>query len=119
MSDFEKNRASHVLHLEAQTQNLQRQLSELQAQAKWIPAANTVLDPQTEEARITLAFAGKRVTVTLPYSAIRQMDVTSATSAVIDSMYQNLIADQFREIIKPEIEKTIKGVNSVTAAGKW
>jgi hypothetical protein len=117
--DFEKNRVEYVQHLENQVKHLQHTVAELQAQAKWIPAVAMVMDPREQVARITLAFGGKHVTATVPQHTLVETSVTDTTSAVIDSFFVNLIADRFREVVQPEVERATTGVRSIQGAGKW
>ena len=117
--DFEKNRAEYVQSLETKCQHLQRQLGELQAQARWIPEIHNVMDSKDETVRTTLAFGGKRVTTTLPYSALSQSSAQDLTTAILDSFWTNLISDQFRELVQTEITRSKEGVQGIAGAGKW
>jgi len=117
MLDHEKNRAEYVVHLEQQVQHLQRQLNEIQADARWIPVVNTAM--QGDTARITLAFGGKRVTATVDLSTLHETTVTDLTSAVLDSFADNLVKQQLREVVEPAVSGIINASRAVAGAGKW
>jgi len=119
ITDYEKTRAEYVQSLETTVQHLQRQLQDLQAQAHWIPQVNNVMDSKDETVRTTLVFGGKRVTTTLPYSALKESSAKDAAGAVLDSFWENLIRDRFRELVEPELARSKEGVQSIAGAGKW
>lgn len=117
--DFEKNRSDYVLQLEVKVQHLQRQLNELQQEARWIPMVNNVMDSKDETVRTTLSFGGRRVTTTIGYQQLRESSAKDATGAVLDSFWSNLISDRFRELVEPEITRSKEGVGAIEGAGKW
>lgn len=118
MDDIEKNRAEYVTRLETQLQHAQSELAKYKAVAeKWQPLVNTELN--AADARFTMSFGGKRATVTVPVEMLRQTDVTTATSAIVDALIGNLVGDRLREAVLPEVQRIQPSLKVIGAAGQW
>lgn len=118
MDDIEKNRVEYVAHLEEQLRHIKRQLDEAKPLAeKWTPV---VASENTGDAlRITMAFGGKRATVTIATATLLASDPTTVTSSVIDSLVQNLVFNQLTPMVRPIVDEAQRTVGIVANAGKW
>lgn len=119
MNDFEKNRAEYVTHLELQVTAMQRQLAEIQAEARWIPQVGAELDPIAQTGRVTLSFGGKNQTAVVPFEHLAGNSVTDITTSVIELGFQEMINSRLREVIEPEVSRLTEGVKSITSKPKW
>lgn len=119
MSDFEKNRADYVVRLEAQLKNLQQQLSELQADERWIPKVGTELDGASKQARITLSFGGKNQTAVVTYTTLDEHSVNDITMSILTAAFADLINDRLRTVIEPEVTKLKHSAKAIEKAGAW
>jgi len=118
MSDFEKNRAEYVTHLETLVKNLQQQVADLKADERWIPQVGSEMDTEEAKARLTLAFGGKRQTVVMSHEALRMSSIQDISTSVMDAM-ENMVKEQLRTFIQPEIARLQAGAQSIQKAGKW
>jgi hypothetical protein len=119
MDDIEKTRVEYVARLEQQVMDLQRQLSEFKPLAeKWTPVvAGELLKDGT--ARITLAFGGKRVTASVAASAFTSNTVQDLTFSITNTLAESLLVEKISEVIRPEVERLMRGAVAVNGAGKW
>ena len=120
MSDFDTMRIGQIAALEEKVMILQKHLADAQKNAdKWTPVLTTEADPKDQALKVCLKLSGKMVTVKVTYQAILESDMTALTSAILESMFKNLIAD----VLRPEIELVLSGVKRNTTAladaGKW
>ena len=119
MSDFEKNRADYVVRLEAQMQNLQQQLSAIQADERWIPKVGAELDGSKQQARITLSFGGKNQTAVVTYTTLDEHSVSDITMSILTAAFADLINDRLRTVIEPEVAKLKHSAKGIAKAGQW
>lgn len=119
MIDIDKQRADYVTRLELVVQNLQRQVAELQAEAKWVPKFGATLEGPCDEARLTLSFGGKNQTAVFSYDFLNSQSVTDATTNIIKLGFEELIHDRFREVVQPEVERLKQASSRISEAGKW
>ena len=110
--DFEKNRAEYVTRLELLVKNLK-------AEERWVPQLGTELVADAELGRITLAFGGKRVTAQVSYDFLRDQTLTDATTYLLESAFKNMILEQLRPVIEPELDRLQKGAKAIAGAGQW
>lgn len=119
MSDFEKNRAEYVTHLEIQVQSLQQQLAAIKADERWVPKMGSELDPSREIARLTLSFGGKNQTAVVTYTTLEQNGVTEITTSIMEYAFQDLVNDRLRAVIEPEVARLKQGAKAIEKAGQW
>ena len=119
MSDFEKNRAEYVTHLEIQVQSLQQQLAAIQADERWIPKVGAELDAAKEQARLTLSFGGKNQTAVVTFATLDSHSTRDIASNMMALAFQDLVNDRLREVIEPEVTRIKNGAMSIKGAGKW
>lgn len=120
MSDFDTRRIGEIAELENKILALQTQLNEHKADAeKWKPVASSEVEISTASARVTLQFGGKVAAVTMTADWLDQLDVTSATTLVLEKLSGTLILDRLRPVIQVEVEKIKKNLVAVSGAGKW
>jgi hypothetical protein len=117
MSDFEKNRAEYVTHLEAQNTNLQQQLAAIKAEERWIPKVSAVMEDG--KARVTLSFGGKNQTGSMPIEYICGQSSGDATINILDLAFKDMVFDRLREVIEPEVLRIQTSARAVANAGKW
>ena len=118
MHDIEKGRVEHVAHLEQQMIHLKRQLDEAKPLAdKWTPVIGS--ENTGTDLRVTLAFGGKRATVSVPLASLLQSDTTTVTSAVIDSMIKNIVFDSLVPMVQPVVQEAQRNAALTANAGKW
>ncbi len=119
-ADIEKNRVQYVAQLEAQLQHSQAELAKFKAIAeKWQPVVHGELDAKSQEARFTLQFGGSRCTATIGFNVLKDLDVTSAVTGIVDVLIESMAADKLKEPLRPEIERLMPNLNSALSAGKW
>ncbi len=120
MEDIEKTRVEYVQRLEQQLQHAQTELAKHKALSeKWAPVVNAEMSSENELVKISLTFGGKAMSVTLAYNYILQTDETTLISGTVDVLANSIIADRLREVIRPEVQRAIQGVNAIKMAGKW
>ena len=119
MSDFEKNRAEYVTHLEAQLQAMQRQLADIKAQERWIPQVGASIDTSTNQGRITLAFGGKNQTALVSFTTLTDHSVTDITTSVLELGFQEMVNSRLREVIEPEVARLVNNAKSLVSKPKW
>lgn len=108
--DFEKNRAEYVVRLEQQLQHANKIITELKADAKWTPKVAS--EVSGANVRITLAFGGKTMTASIPTTSLELSTPEQVTSAVIETLFAQHIADKFRPVITPEIARVTQNVRA-------
>ena len=119
MNDFEKNRAEYVTHLELQVTAMQKQLADIQAEARWIPKVGAELDPITQNGRITLSFGGKNQTAVVSFANLASHSATDLTTSVMELAFQEMVNDRLRAVIEPEVLRLSSGVRSITSKPQW
>lgn len=120
MDDIEKNRVEYVAHLENQVKHLQRQLAVAKPLAeKWTPIVSGESTLQDDKVRFTVAFGGKRMTVALSKVSVNQNTVGDVTHTIATTIAEQLLQEQVKEIIRPEVERVKRGVDVASGAAKW
>lgn len=118
MSDFDTQRIGEVAALEQSIHALQQQVKDLKADAdKWTPRVGSSMADGS--ARVTLHFGGKAMAATVNSTYLAQTDATTATTAIVETLCQSLVIDRLKEVVRPEVEKLIAGINAASKAGKW
>lgn len=119
-ADIEKNRADYVTHLEAQLQHSQAELAKFKVIAeKWQPIVYGELDADKNEARFTLQFGGSRCTATIAFNVLKDLDVTSAVTGIVNVLIESMAADKLKEPLRPEVERLMPNLQVALLAGKW
>lgn len=118
MIDIEKQRAEYVTRLELLVQNLQRQVAELQAEAKWVPKFGAQFEA-CDEVRLTLSFGGKNQTAVFSTIFLTEHSTLDATTNIIKLGFEEMIHDRFREVVQPEVERLKQASSRIGEAGKW
>ena len=118
MSDFDTRRIGEIAELEEQIKALKTQVAQYKSAAeKWEPKVSCEAFPG--EGRVTLSFGGKVMAATMTENYLLSTDLTSATSAIVDTLSNSLLADRIRDVIRPSVEALIANMASTTKAGKW
>lgn len=120
MDDIEKNRVGYVASIETRMEHAAAELAHYKPIAeKWMPVAHGEMNPDNTNVRITLGFGGKRVTANFDITTFVSNSVEDVTTAVCDTMIKNLVIDQLRHIVEPEVRRLVSGAKSVSETGKW
>lgn len=109
-TDFEKNRAEYVVLLEQRLQHALAQVAEAKVQEKWIPKASSEIDGGNM--RVTLSFGGKISSVAVPVAAVTANRVEDLTIAVLDQLYAQLICEQLRPVIEPQVSRVKQNIEA-------
>lgn len=118
MSDFDTRRIGEILELEQKLKNASDRAVEFQAVAeRWQPRVASVI--ANDVAKISLSFGGKTMTATYPVKNLQGVDLTSATTSVLQTLFDALIADALRPVIAPEVKRMLDAANSMTQVAKW
>ena len=120
MSDFDTRRVGEIATLEQRLEHVLGQLAEYKATAeKWEPkvAGELMLDQQ--KAKVSLTFAGKSFSAVVSYPFLQEMDLTGASTQIIEALFEGLIKDKLREVIQPEVERLQRGALSMKKVGTW
>lgn len=118
MDDIEKSRAEYVAKLEAQLKHATQQLNAYKADAvKWTPVAKAEITNNTLS--VAVSFAGRKSQVNIDYTKINIEDTTTLVTEIIDAFVKSSIADRFKEVIKPEVERVLASANKIQSAGNW
>lgn len=119
MDDIEKTRVEYVARLEQQVAELQRQLAEAKPLAeRWTPVVAGEIS-QDGTARVTLGFGGKRVTATVGASAFTTNTAQDLTYSITNTLAESLLVEKISEVVRPEVERLMRGAQAVKGAGKW
>lgn len=119
MDDIEKNRSEYVARLEQQLKECQRQLAEAKPLAdKWTPVVHGEIT-QDSDVRVTLAFGGKRITATVTRTAFQSHTAHDLTHSITNTLAESLLVEKIAEIVRPEVERLMKGVEGISGAGSW
>lgn len=119
MSDFEKNRAEYVQHMELQVKALQQQLNAIQADERWIPKIGGELDASTQKCRLTLAFGGKNQTALVSFTTLAENSVTDITTSMLTQAFQDLVNDRLRTVVEPEVQRLQASAQQITGIKQW
>lgn len=118
MSDFDTRRIGEIAELEQRVKNASDRAISFQAIAeRWQPRVASVI--ANDVAKISLSFGGKSMTATYPIKNLQGVDVTSATTSVLQTLFEALIADALRPVIAPEVQRMIDASNSMSQVSKW
>lgn len=109
-TDFEKNRAEYVVLLEQRLQHALAQVAEAKTQEKWIPKVSSEIDGANM--RVTMAFGGKISSVAVPIGTVAANRVEDLTIAVVDQLYHQLICDQLRPVVEPQVARVKQNIDS-------
>ena len=119
MDDIEKTRVEHVARLEQQIADLQRQLAETKPLAeKWTPVVAGEITSDGS-VRVTLVFGGKRMTATVAAAAFTANTEQDLTFSITNTLAESLLVEKISEVIRPEVERLMRGARALQGAGKW
>lgn len=117
MSDV--NRVAEIARLEEKVRALMAQVETYKADAElWKPVVTSAVEGDGT-VKISLRFGGKMLTATLNSSYLASTDLTSATSSVVTTLIDSLVADRLREVVMPEVDRVMKNVQSLQRVSKW
>lgn len=118
MSDFDTRRVGEIAVLEERLQHTQSAAAGYKTVAeRWQPQFTSEITGDT--VKFGVMYAGKRATASYPTKAFAGADATSATTEVLTTMFNNLILDQLRPLIQPEVERMVQAANSHAKVNKW
>jgi hypothetical protein len=117
MQDIDKTRAEYVTHLESQLTHMVQRLNDALNKAKWAPVIEAA--DEGDKVRFVLSLLDKKVSVHVTKQSLFESDVTTITSAVVDSMVLNLVSSQIRTVVEPEVTKFKQSAVALNGAGKW
>lgn len=118
MSDFDTRRVGEIATLEEKLQNATQRGAAYQVIAeRWQPRVASVI--ADDEAKISLTFGGKTMSIRVPVTSLQGADTTSASTEFLKAMFDALILDSMRPIVQPEMQRMIDAANSLKAVSKW
>jgi hypothetical protein len=118
MSDFDTRQVGEIAGLEEKLKHAQDAAAGYKTIAeRWQPRFTSKIDGDT--AKISLAFGGKTMTATYPIQNLVDVDATSATTSVLKTLFDALIADQMRPIVTPEVQRMIDAAESLKKVSQW
>lgn len=118
MSDFDTRRIGEIAELEQKVKNASDRASSYQAIAeRWQPRFTSVIADDT--AKISMTFGGKTMTATYPVKNLQGVDLTSATTSILEALFDALIADVLKPVVSPEVQRMIDAANSMSKVSKW
>lgn len=118
MSDFDTRRVGEINDLEVQLKNAREAAAGYKVIAeRWQPRLTSEIS--NDVAKISMAFGGKTMTATYPIASLAGADLTSATTSVLNTLFEALIADALRPVTQPEVKRMLDAANSLTQVGKW
>ena len=118
MSDFDTRRIGEIMALEEQIKNLQSQCSGYKMIAeRWQPRVTSAID--NDQAKISLTFGGKTMTATYPIKNLQGVDVTSAATSVLNTLWEASILDTLRPVVVSDVQRMIDAAESMTQVNKW
>lgn len=116
--DNEKNRVEYVNRIEQQLIHLQAEHNRYKALAeKWEPKFTV----KNEEGKVVFGFqlGGKYVHANLSHEYLREVDLTSGVSTLLEAFNNTLVSEQLRTVITPEFDRVQKSIQKIEDAGKW
>mgnify|MGYP003352091293 CR=1 FL=1 len=120
MDDIEKNRVVYVQQIETKLSHLQTENEKHKLLAeKWEPKLTTKVDVDTGKVIFGLQFGGKFAQVSVSQHYLVQMDATTATSEICETLITSLVAPELRKVFAPEVERHQRGAQATAKAGKW
>ncbi len=120
MSDFDTRRVGEIAVLEEQIKSLQEQVNKFrQIAEKWEPRVSSEIVAPNNDGKVILQFGGKTIAATFTSSYITSMDLTSATTNVVETLCQSLVAERLRDVVRPEVERLMNNAASLLQVGKW
>jgi hypothetical protein len=120
MEDNEKGRIGYIAEIEAKLEHALKDLAIYRPLAeRWEPKASGEMRFDDNLVRITLAFGGKRVTATFNRDSFVSNNIDDLTAAVCETMVRNLVMDQLRSVVEPEVARLSQGAKASAGAGKW
>ena len=118
--DIEKQRIEYVALIEKQMQHLQDEAAAFKNDAMlWKPiVAGEAVDGHM---RITYVFAGKRITVNLPNSAVIFLkdDINELTNVVANTIIDSILRDVVKATVHDEVIRLSNSIVSLENVGKW
>jgi hypothetical protein len=118
LDDNERHRMEHVRRVEHLLTNTQREVEKYRPLAeKWEPVMESVTTPSA--ALFTLAFGGKRITVSVDQAVMTSHSAGDVTTHVIDTLLKELVGDVLRPIVLGEVERQHANAEITAKAGKW
>ncbi len=118
--NVEKSRSDYVAQLEQRVIQLQQQLDEYKPIAEhWRPIVSGAIEPTDNSVRVTLAFAGKRVTATIGHSSVQQNTVHDLSNSIANTLAESMLVAEITKLVRPEVERLVAGVKHVDKAGQW
>lgn len=120
MSDFDTRRIGEIAVLEEKIRQMQAQLAEYKQRADlWTPVVSTKTDIGTGVSTISMMFGGKAFSATVSSQWLMDMDLTSGTTAILETLYTTHIADRLRPFVEHEVQRLKQNSTAVQGAGKW
>lgn len=118
MSEFDTRRIGEIAILEERLRAAQQQAAEYKTIAeKWEPRFTSSVTDGV--AKISMLFGGKAIAATYEIESIADVDVTTATTEVLSTLFSALMLDQLRPIAAPEVEKVIQASKSLKQVNRW
>jgi len=115
--DIDKTRAEYVTHLETQLNHIVARLNEALVKARWEPIVEAA--DEGDVIRFVLTLVDKKVSVHIKRQVLIDSDVTSLTSAIVETMVLNLVSGQLKTVVEPEVVKMKQSVTALQNAGQW
>lgn len=118
MSDFDTRRIGEIAELELRVKNATDHAAAYKAIAeRWQPRVTSMIDKDI--AKISMTFGGKTMSATYPVKNLQGVDLTSATTSVLQTLFEAFIADALRPVVAPEVRRMIDAANSMTQVSRW
>lgn len=117
MSDFDTRRIGEIAALEQRLQAALEGQRELKSLSKWEPIFNVEVNETTT--KFSLAIADKAIGVTYPTENVVQLDTTTLTTVVLNTLFEHLLADVLRPLLLPKVQQAIELGQATRRAGKW
>jgi len=120
MSDFDTRRVGEIVVLEERINALQDQVKKYKHIAdKWEPRVSSEIIATDNTGKVILHFGGKAIAATFTADYLTRMDLTSATTNVVETLCQSLVAERLREVVQPEVERIMNNMKSISQVGQW
>ncbi len=120
MDDMEQSRVTYVHSMEVKMQHMQKELEAYKfAAEKWEPKFTTATNTQTGVVTVGLQFGGKYVHAEVSTDYLQRVDTGTAVADIVDALIKNLVVDQMRARLLPDIERVRSNALATKDAGKW
>lgn len=118
MSDFDTRQVGEIAGLEEKLKHAQDAAAGYKTIAeRWQPRFTSAIDGDT--AKISLTFGGKSMTATYPMKNLVGVDATSATTSVLGTLFEALVADAMRPMAQHEMRRMIAAAESLSQDSQW